>query len=344
MTLTDAGNRTDLGNTDLASRDLGSTDLGDADPGTCPGNAGHADEERTDPRAELFVRLRACAHGEPEWWRVREEIIKAYRPLARGLAARYGNRGEDREDLLQVAMVGLVKAVNRYEPERGTRFVSFAVPTVLGEIKRHFRDRGWAVRPPRDVQELRARVLEAREDLTQRLGHSPRIGDLAEHLRRPEEDVIEAVVAGEAYHTMSLDRPVNAADADSSPYGETFGAVDGELALVENRQALRAALDRLPERERRIVLLRFHGNLTQREIAEEMGISQMHVSRLITASLTRLRTDMLTGAPEPSPAVPGTRKTPARAGAVAAAARRAGPRRAGPRRAPAVPAPRRPCA
>ncbi|MFP3963909.1 RNA polymerase sigma factor SigF [Actinomadura fulvescens] len=256
-----------------------------------------AGEPATDEQLEPFRRLRRYPEGHPEWWRVREEIFERYLPMVRSLAGRFTQRGELTEDLQQVGMVGLVKAVNRFDPERGIPFEGYATPTIVGEIKRHFRDRGWAVRPPRNIQELRNELNKARGELTQRLGRSPKVSELAEHTGRDQEEIIEAIAAGEAYQTRSFDQP--AGEDDEGPaYADLLGYEDEQLNVVEYREALKAALARLPARERRIVLLRFYGNRTQSQIAEEIGISQMHVSRLLARSLQQLRAEV--GAvPEP---------------------------------------------
>ncbi|RAY17166.1 B/F/G family RNA polymerase sigma-70 factor [Actinomadura craniellae] len=247
------------------------------------------DDGRTDE--EPFHRMLALQPGSEERRRLRDEIIEAYIPLVRSLANRFTGRGESGDDLFQVGMVGLIKSVDRFDPRRGTRFLGYAVPTVVGEIKRHFRDRGWALRPPRAVQELRAEINKARPELFQRLGRSPTVAELAEALKCCPEDVIEAMVAGEAYTTSSLDRRVDD-DPEAPTFADALGEEDVALDFIECREAVKPALDRLPDRERRILLLRFYGEKTQREIAEEMGISQMHVSRLISQSLARLRADV----------------------------------------------------
>ncbi|KAB2345207.1 SigB/SigF/SigG family RNA polymerase sigma factor [Actinomadura rudentiformis] len=250
-----------------------------------------ADDRAADDQLELFRRLRRYPEGHPEWWRIREEIFQQYLPLVRGLAGRFAQRGELKEDLQQVGMVGLVKAVNRFDPGRGIPFEGYATPTILGEIKRHFRDRGWAIRPPRTIQELRNELNKARADLTQRLGRSPRVSELAEHTGRDPEEVIEAIAAGEAYQTRSFDQPAGEED-EGLAYADLLGYEDEQLNVVEYREALKAALARLPARERRIVLLRFYGNRTQSQIAEEIGVSQMHVSRLLSRSLAQLRVEV----------------------------------------------------
>jgi RNA polymerase sigma-B factor len=219
----------------------------------------------------------------------REQVVVRCMPLVRQMASRYRYAGEQFEDLTQVACVGLLKAIDRYDPERGTGFARYAVPTMLGELKRHFRDKGWAVRVPRATQELALRVSEALGTLPARLGHSPRPRDVAEALGVSVEDVLEAMETATAYEATSLDAP-RAAAADDEDWTrlEALGAEEPGYELVDLEQALRGTLDALPARERTILKLRFEDDLTQAEIAERVGVSQMHVSRLLRRSLDRL--------------------------------------------------------
>lgn len=251
------------------------------DPGT---------EHPEDPD-QLLARLAeaTAAHDEESRQRLREEAIEAWLPLAEQLARRYAGRGEPLDDITQTASIGLIKAIDRFEPERGTGFVAFAVPTVQGEIRRHFRDGTWQLRVPRRLQELRLAVRDAAEDLTQELGHTPSTGEVAEKLEVSPEEVVDGVGAARAYNTLSLDASA-AGSADAGvELGELIGEEDADLAQVELRMALAPALAQLPDREQRILSLRFYGNLTQTEIAERIGVSQMHVSRLLTRSLRMLR-------------------------------------------------------
>ncbi|GAA2371361.1 SigB/SigF/SigG family RNA polymerase sigma factor [Dactylosporangium salmoneum] len=245
---------------------------------------GHWPPEAT----EQLARLHRLAPGDPGRSRIRESVIEACLPTAEQLARRYGGAGEPLADLTQVAALGLIKAVDGFDPDRGIEFGAYATPTIAGEIKRHFRDRTWGVRLPRRLQELRLRVNQARDDLTQRLGRSPTVTDLAEHLDAPEEEVIEVLGAGHAYRPVSLDTPTRTAD-DSTTIADTIGGEPADFGMVEFREALRVLVERLPEREQRILALRFYGNLTQTEIAERVGMSQMHVSRLLTHALQFLR-------------------------------------------------------
>jgi RNA polymerase sigma-B factor len=218
----------------------------------------------------------------------REELIERYMPLARSLALRYRRASEPLDDLVQVASVGLVKAVDRWDPDRGLAFSSYAVPTILGELRRYFRDATWDVRPARDVQELCLSVEEAREALWAELGRSPTVADLAARLERSEEDIVEAVQATEGRSVRSLDAPVHEDEGDSASAGDLLGAPDAEFDRVEAGITLERMTGILDERAREILRLRFQEDLLQSEIAERVGCSQMHVSRIIRSSLEKL--------------------------------------------------------
>jgi RNA polymerase sigma-B factor len=219
----------------------------------------------------------------------REELVQRFMPLARSLARRYGRSSEPFEDLLQVASLGLLKALDRFEPERGYSFQSFAVPTILGEMRRYFRDSGWSVHVPRGAQERALKVRDAQEHLSGELGRAPTVNHLAQYLELDTEDVIDALQATQAYETMSLDTPRPGADEDTLTYGETMGEEDGRYELIELDATVRMALKHIPERERTILRMRFIEDLTQTEIAARMAISQMQVSRLLRRSLEQLR-------------------------------------------------------
>jgi RNA polymerase sigma-B factor len=236
---------------------------------------------------DLMRALAATPVGHPQHTKLRDEAISAWLPLARHLAARYAGRGEPTDDLVQTATIGLIKAVDRYDGERGVDFAAFAIPTVLGEIKRHFRDRTWSIRVPRRLQEMRLRITQASGQLTQSLGRSPTVADLAVHLKVTEEEVLEGLEGAQAYSATSLSTPVGPEGA--LELGDTLGGDDEDMRLAELRIALGPAMAALAERDRRILALRFYGNLTQSEIADQMGISQMHVSRLIARALRQLR-------------------------------------------------------
>lgn len=225
-------------------------------------------------------------------------LVEDHLDLARRVAARYAGRGEPMDDLVQVARVGLVKAAGRFEPERGSDFAAYAVPTMLGEIRRYFRDSCWAVRVPRGLQELSLRVSATTDRLTRELGRSPTAAEVARTLEVSEDEVLEALESSWAYNAASLDAPASA-DGDAPTLAERLGEPETSLDDVDARESLRRVVGALPARERRILTLRFFGERTQAEIAQELGISQMHVSRLIARTLARLREHLVDGAPLP---------------------------------------------
>jgi RNA polymerase sigma-B factor len=215
-------------------------------------------------------------------------LIEGHLPLARHLARRFADRGQPLDDLVQVASIGLLKAVERFDADRGVEFATYAAHTILGELKRHFRDAGWAVRAPRRLQELYLELTRLLDELSQTLGRSPTVAELASAAGVTEEEVLEALEAGQAYRSSSLDAPAPGADGEAS-VASTLGETDAAMATAEQRAELAGLLDRLAPRERRIVHLRFWEDKTQAEIATELGISQMHVSRLLAKSLAALR-------------------------------------------------------
>jgi RNA polymerase sigma-B factor len=217
----------------------------------------------------------------------RDALVQRFLPLARHLAGRYCV-GTERDDLEQVAAIGLIKSIDRFDPSRGIAFSSFAVPTILGELKRHFRDLGWSVRVPRALQELSTRVTHAVEELTGELGRTPTTQEIAGHCGVSEEQVLEARATVTAHRAISLDQPAREDDDDAGR--QLIGREDGGYAEVEQAADLERLLARLSERERIVLRLRFHEDLVQREIAERIGISQMHVSRLIAHAINTLRT------------------------------------------------------
>ena len=241
-----------------------------------------AQQVRLDDEALL---LRYQGEGDLE---ARDEVVIRFMPLARQLAGRYKHAGEPQEDLVQVACVGLLKAVDRYDPDRGGNFARYAVPTMLGELKRHFRDKGWSVHVPRATQELVLKVGDALGTLPAKLGHSPRPRDVAAALGATVEEVLEAMEAATAYEASSLDAPRPGGDDGEWTYLDTLASADGGYERVEIEETLRGALEAMPARERLILALRFEHDLTQAEIAERVGVSQMHVSRLLRRSLDRL--------------------------------------------------------
>ncbi|WP_374985896.1 RNA polymerase sigma factor SigF [Streptomyces fradiae] len=247
-------------------------------------------QDRSGARA-MFVRLRSLPDGSPERAELRNQLVRMHLPLVEHLARRFRNRGEPLDDLTQVATIGLIKSVDRFDPERGVEFSTYATPTVVGEIKRHFRDKGWAVRVPRRLQELRLSLTSATAELSQLHGRSPTVHELAEKLGISEEEVLEGLESANAYSTLSLDVPDT--DDESPAVADTLGAEDEALEGVEYRESLKPLLEDLPPREKRILLLRFFGNMTQSQIAQEVGISQMHVSRLLARTLAQLRERLL---------------------------------------------------
>ncbi|MET9830470.1 RNA polymerase sigma factor SigF [Streptomyces sp. NPDC006385] len=250
----------------------------------------HEPQDRSGARA-MFVELRKLRDGSPEYAELRNQLVRMHLPLVEHLARRFRNRGEPLDDLTQVATIGLIKSVDRFDPERGVEFSTYATPTVVGEIKRHFRDKGWAVRVPRRLQELRLSLTTATAELSQQHGRSPTVHELAEKLAISEEEVLEGLESANAYSTLSLDVPDT--DDESPAVADTLGAEDEALEGVEYRESLKPLLEDLPPREKRILLLRFFGNMTQSQIAQEVGISQMHVSRLLARTLAQLREKLL---------------------------------------------------
>jgi len=224
--------------------------------------------------------------------RVRARLVELYVPLAQYLARRFRNRGEPLDDLEQVANLGLIKSVDGYDPDRGAAFTSYAIPMIVGELKRHFRDKGWDVRVPRRLQELRLEIMKVTDSLCQQLGRSPTVSDIATHLGVSDEEVIEGLDSAHAYRALSLHAPV-AGDEASTELVDLLGEDDRDLECVEQREALRPLLATLAPREQKIIAMRFYGNLTQSQIAAELGISQMHVSRLLAQSLATLRAGLV---------------------------------------------------
>jgi RNA polymerase sigma-B factor len=220
----------------------------------------------------------------------REELTERFLPLARDLALRYTYTDEPFDDLLQVASLGLIKAIDRFDPERGTKFTSYAAPTILGELKRHFRDKGWALHVPRDLQERTLAVSRATETLSKRFGRSPKVREVAAELSCSIEEVLEAQEAAASYEAASLDAPTSRDDDEAASLVDLMGDEDSSYELVESRDAIASTWRALPDIERKVVELRFMHDLTQREIGERIGYSQMHVSRLLRRALDRLET------------------------------------------------------
>jgi RNA polymerase sigma-B factor len=240
--------------------------------------------------AEIIDAMAALPPTHPGRAVLRERAIEAWLPMAGRLARRYANRGEPFDDIQQTACIGLIKAIDGFDPDRGSDFVSYAIPTILGEIKRYFRDRAWTLRIPRRLQELRLNINAARQELEHHLNRSPTVADIARHLDVDEESVLEALESGHAYRPTSLHAPVG--EADGLELGDMLGSEDREFEMTDFAVSLGPAMRCLNDRERDIVLLRFYGNLTQAVIAERTGISQMHVSRLLAGALVKLRAQL----------------------------------------------------
>jgi RNA polymerase sigma-B factor len=239
---------------------------------------------------DMFRDLAELPKGCPRYERQRERIIRHCLPLAEHIARRYGGRGEPHEDLLQTARLGLLNAVERFDCESGNDFLSFAVPTIMGEVKRYFRDSGWSVHVPRRLKEGRAAVTAASADLSQRLNRAPTPSELARELGVERSEVVEGLIAAQCYQTRSLDAPVTGTDSDDGmSIADRLGAADPGMDVVEFREAVRPMIAQLPPRERAILIMRFFEGLTQTQIAQRLGVSQMHVSRLLAKTLAQLR-------------------------------------------------------
>ena len=244
----------------------------------------HLDHGKGEDISQLFERWQQ--HDDRS---AREALVRRFMPLARSLARRYDRSSEPFEDLLQVASVGLLKALDRFDPERGYSFPSFAVPTILGEMRRYFRDCGWSVHVPRGDQERALKVREAQETLTHERGHAPTVNQLSVYLELDVEQVLDALQATQAYEALSLDAPRAGREDEVTTLGDSMGGEDERYELVELDATIVSALEHIPARERKMLHMRFVGDLTQTEIATRLGISQMQVSRLLRRSLDQLR-------------------------------------------------------
>ncbi|MBW3594896.1 MAG: RNA polymerase sigma factor SigF [Actinobacteria bacterium] len=240
-----------------------------------------------DEVRELFSAYQA-AGGEEERAGYRERLVDQHIGLVEFLARRFRNRGEPVEDLIQVGTIGLLKAIERFDLDREVEFSTYATPTIVGELKRHFRDKGWAVRVPRRLQELHLELTKTVGNLGHDLGRSPTVEEIAEAAGITEEEVLEGLEIAQAYNFTSLDAPIDAQEGSTS-FAEQLGSEDEQLENLEYRASLAPEMAKLPEREQKIVYLRFYKGLTQSEIASRLGISQMHVSRLLTRTLAQLR-------------------------------------------------------
>jgi RNA polymerase sigma-B factor len=273
----------------------------DLTPVPADGSAPDAPEGRPDRDADtskqrsavLFAEFRSHSAREGRT-AARDELVSLHLPLVEHCARRFRNRGEPIEDLVQVGTIGLLKSIDRFDPGRGVEFSTYATPTVIGEIKRYFRDKGWAIRVPRRLQELRIQIGAATAELNQSLGRSPTPRELAETIGCSVEEIVEGIESSQAYSTLSLDAGDEVEETASML--DAIGFEDDSLEKVEIRESLRPLLEALAPREKRILLLRFFRNKTQTQIAEEIGVSQMHVSRLLSRTLEQLRASLDHGA------------------------------------------------
>ena len=238
---------------------------------------------------ELHQRYRET-NDPAERDRIREELVHGYEGLVHFLARRFQNRGEPLEDIVQVGFLGLIKAIDRFDPALGNEFTTFATPTILGEIRRYFRDKGWAIRFPRRLQELYQQVVRVNEEMKNQLGRQPSVGEVAARLGVEPDDVLEAMEMSTAFTPISIDATVGGdGEEDGRQLSEAVGSDDPNLDRVEMRELLDRAMQHLNERERRIMIMRFFNEMSQSEVAKRLGISQMHVSRLQRAALEHLR-------------------------------------------------------
>ncbi|MFI1618914.1 SigB/SigF/SigG family RNA polymerase sigma factor [Streptomyces lydicus] len=244
---------------------------------------------------QFFDRLRDLEEGTHEYQYARNTLIEMNMSMVRYVARRYRNRGDDMEDIVQVGTIGLIKAIDRFDLTREVEFSTFAIPYILGEMKRFFRDTGWAVHVPRRLQELRSDLAKAKELLHNKLDRDPTVRELSDHLNLSEDEVIEGIVAANGYTAGSLDTPADSAPAEQSrTVADLIGEEDPAMEKVENLQTLAPLMEKLNAREHRLIELRFGQELTQAEIGAELGVSQMHVSRLLSRTLSKLRAGMLT--------------------------------------------------
>ncbi|MGV3562709.1 MAG: RNA polymerase sigma factor SigF [Nocardioides sp.] len=257
-----------------------------------PTDARRAGIEETRRRsAELFVEFLDEGASQASRDAARDALVRLHLPLVEHCARRFRNRGEPFEDLVQVGTIGLIKSVDRFDTERGVEFSTYATPTIIGEIKRYFRDKGWAIRVPRRLQELRMQIGTATAELTQDLGRSPTASELAAHIGCTVEEIVEGIESSNAYSTLSLDATDDSDDGAASML-DALGELDAGMEHVEIRESIKPLLDQLDAREKKILLLRFFKNMTQSQIAEEIGVSQMHVSRLLNRTLEQLRSSL----------------------------------------------------
>ncbi len=243
----------------------------------------------------LFAELAALAPDDPRRQRLREEIISRCLPVAEHIARKFTGRGENFEDLVQIARVGLVAAVDRFDPDYGATFLGYAVPTIMGEVRRYFRDHSWSVRVPRRLKEIHIKLGPATEALTQRLGRVPKAREIAEELEVDLAEVTQALIARNGYQASSLDGGAETEDGSSDTFAvlNTLGAEEPQFNLIDDYLAVAPLLAALPERERQVLIMRFYGSMSQQQIAQQLGCSQMQVSRMLTKTLRMLRQQAL---------------------------------------------------
>lgn len=252
----------------------------------------------SEPRREysdvpnMIRALRQLDPASPEYRRLHERIIALTLPLAQHTARRFRGRGQSHDDLFQVASVGLVNAVKRFDPDSGSDFLAYAVPTIMGEVRRYFRDCSWAVKVPRRLKDLNSQLAKARGELTHQLGRAPTPSEVAVHLGIDREEVVQATIASSNYATLSTDS-TSGPDGDFVALRETLGEPDARLDAVVDNETIRPLIEKLPSREQAVLKLRFFDEMTQTQIAERMGYSQMHVSRLLAKALATLRDQAL---------------------------------------------------
>lgn len=263
-----------------------------SDAGSEPLDPDRDPDRDSDRGDDLFDRLRDPTAPEAERLAARDELVARHLPLVEHCARRFRNRGEPFEDLVQVGTIGLIKSIDRFDVQRGVEFSTYATPTIIGEIKRYFRDKGWAIRVPRRLQELRMQITSVTAEMTQTLGRSPTPRELAEAIGCTLEEVVEGIESSNAYSTLSLDAADDGGDDTGVSILDLLGLDDAGLEHIEIRESIRPLLEALPHREKQILLLRFFKNRTQSQIAAEIGVSQMHVSRLLSRTLEQLRTSL----------------------------------------------------
>jgi RNA polymerase sigma-B factor len=263
---------------------------GVASPSRPTRRASKETDDSYDDVVEMFVALRQLPGESHEYARQRERIVGRCLPLADHVASHFARRGEGLDDLIQVARLGLMNAINRFDPDKGPSFIGFAVPTMMGEVRRYFRDYSWGMRVPRRLRELHVQISRTTSDLAQQLGRAPTAGELSSVLGVPREEIIECLVAGDAYRLDSLDAPLGADDSGKPRLvADAVGGIDPQIEHITNREAVRALVGALPERERQVLHMRFFESMTQSQIAERIGVSQMQVSRILAHTLRCLR-------------------------------------------------------